>query len=73
VAELLLKVRNLSTYFFTDNGIVKAVDGVSLDIHRGEIVGLVGESGWWEDGDRSLHHASYPLSPGAHRERRDLV
>jgi len=45
VAELLLKVRNLSTYFFTDNGIVKAVDGVSLDIHRGEIVGLVGESG----------------------------
>jgi oligopeptide/dipeptide ABC transporter ATP-binding protein len=45
VAEPLLKVRNLSTYFFTEDGVVGAVDGVSLDIHRGEIVGLVGESG----------------------------
>lgn len=41
----LLKVENLKTHFKTDNGIVKAVDGVDLEIEKGEIVGIVGESG----------------------------
>jgi oligopeptide/dipeptide ABC transporter ATP-binding protein len=41
----LLKVRNLKTYFFTDDGVVKAVDGVDFDVESGEILGLVGESG----------------------------
>ena len=41
----LLKVRNLKTYFFTDDGVVKAVDGVDFEVHPGEILGLVGESG----------------------------
>jgi oligopeptide/dipeptide ABC transporter ATP-binding protein len=43
--ELLLRVTNLQTYFFTDDGIAKAVDGVNLEIHKGETLGLVGESG----------------------------
>jgi len=41
----LLNVRNLRTHFHTEEGTVKAVDGVDLDIRPGEIVGLVGESG----------------------------
>ncbi len=41
----LLDVRNLSVSFHTDEGVFKAVDDVSLQVQRGEIVGLVGESG----------------------------
>ena len=41
----LLDVKNLSTYFSTDDGLVKAVNDVSFDINEGETLGLVGESG----------------------------
>lgn len=41
----LLTVRDLKTHFFTEDGVVKAVDGVDFDVKRGEIFGLVGESG----------------------------
>jgi peptide/nickel transport system ATP-binding protein len=41
----ILKIQNLKTYFDTWAGIVKAVDGVSLEVREGETLGLVGESG----------------------------
>jgi peptide/nickel transport system ATP-binding protein len=41
----LLSVRNLRTFFMTDEGTAKAVDGVSFDVQPGQIVGIVGESG----------------------------
>ncbi len=45
LSEILLEIKNLKTVFHTYDGDVKAVDGVDLTIHRGEIVGIVGESG----------------------------
>jgi peptide/nickel transport system ATP-binding protein len=41
----LLKIHNLQTHFFTPDGISRAVDGVSFSIKKGEVLGLVGESG----------------------------
>ena len=43
--ETLLEVRDLQTHFFTDDGVVKAVDGITYDVKKGEFVAVVGESG----------------------------
>jgi len=45
MGEAVLTVENLKTYFRVKEGLAKAVDGVSFQIHRGETLGLVGESG----------------------------
>lgn len=45
MTKSLLSIRNLRTYFFTEDGVVRAVDGISLEIGKREAVGLVGESG----------------------------
>jgi peptide/nickel transport system ATP-binding protein len=41
----LLSVRDLKTYFMMDEGVVKAVDGVTFDVNSGQVFGIVGESG----------------------------
>jgi len=41
----ILQIKGLKTHFFTEDGIVRAVDGVDLAVKRGEVLGLVGESG----------------------------
>lgn len=43
--ENILEIKGLKTYFYTEAGIVRAVDGVDLEVKRGEVLGLVGESG----------------------------
>ena len=44
-SDTVLEVRDLQTHFFLRRGVVKAVDGVSFSLRRGEVLGLVGESG----------------------------
>jgi peptide/nickel transport system ATP-binding protein len=45
MAERLLEIKGLKTHFFTEEGVIRAVDGIDLYIDKGETLGVVGESG----------------------------
>ena len=44
-SDTILSISNLKTYFHTEEGLLKAVDGVNYNIKRGKVMGLIGESG----------------------------
>ncbi|MFB6119186.1 ABC transporter ATP-binding protein [Halosegnis sp.] len=62
--EPLLRIENLRTQFHTDSGTVRAVDGVSFDIDRGETVCLVGESGSGKSVTSESITRIIPIPPG---------
>ena len=64
MAERLVEVRNLKTYFHTEDGVVPSVDGVSLHIHRGETLGVVGESGCGKSVTSLSIMRLIPIPPG---------
>ena len=75
----LLSIRDLRTYFYTEAGVARAVDGVSFDIDAGETVGIVGESGCGKSVTAlSILRLIQPpgrIEPGSHIEfeGRDIV
>ena len=54
MSDIVLDVDNLHTHFFTRRGLVRAVDGVSFRVRRGEVLGLIGESGSGKSVDKSF-------------------
>jgi ABC-type dipeptide/oligopeptide/nickel transport system ATPase component len=64
LSETLLRIENLTTHFHTDDGTVRAVNGVSYNLKEGETIGVVGESGC----GKSVHALSVmrliPIPPG---------
>jgi oligopeptide transport system ATP-binding protein len=65
---IILQIQNLRTWFRTTQGLVKAVDGVSFDVHEGEIFGIVGESGSGKSVTNLSLLRLIPVPPGIRAE-----
>ena len=73
-SETILSVRDLQTHFYGEEGVVKAVDGVSFDLKRGETLGIVGESGSGKSTlGRLVLRLIEPTSGNVRFEGRDLL
>ena len=64
MAEPILRIRDLKTYFDTDRGLFRAVDGISFDVASGRTVGLVGESGCGKSVTSLSVMGLVPMPPG---------
>jgi oligopeptide transport system ATP-binding protein len=62
--EVVLQVKDLKTYFKLDEGLLKAVDGVSFDLRKGETLGIVGESGSGKSVTNLAVMKLIPIPPG---------
>ena len=65
----LLEVDGLKTHFFTDEGVLPSVDGISFNIDRGETLGIVGESGCGKSVTAMSILQLIPQPPGKNRRR----
>ena len=68
--DTLLEVRDLQTHFFMAEGVAKAVDSTTFSIRRGQVLGVVGESGCGKSVTARLHHA-HGTAAGTHSRRRN--
>src|ERR1700684_1195835 len=68
--DALLSVRDLRTYLATRHGVVRAVDGVSLEVREAEVLGVVGESGCGKSGTCKTIMGLMTRTGTTHRSRR---
>jgi oligopeptide/dipeptide ABC transporter ATP-binding protein len=73
MSEKLLDIRNLRTYFYTEDGVVPAVDGVNLYVNRGETLGVVGESGCGKSQTSLSVMRLIPMPPGKIMEGSEIL
>ena len=69
----LLEVKNLKTQFFTQDGVVHAVNGISYTVDKGETLAIVGESGCGKSRQRHVPDSPDPPAARQDRGRRGLV
>lgn len=68
--ETILDIRDLCVEFKTAEGTVKAVNNLSYTLHKGEKLGIVGESGQWKEHLLLGNHAADSQSPGSDYKRK---